>query len=188
MGKKLAIMFLDLDGFKMINDTMGHATGDQLLKGVSNRLVAIVRKSDVVARIGGDEFVIMITNQGHAESIRLVAEKMLNSFRDPFRLNGRDYFLTTSIGVAIYPSDGEDAETLLKNADVAMYQAKQKGRNQYFFCPSVMKNAGSEDMESSSRRYEMIDRMERESCYRPERHRHEMESLVFKPCREGNIL
>jgi len=188
MGKQLAIMFLDLDGFKTINDTMGHATGDQLLKGVSSRLVAIVRKSDVVARIGGDEFVIMITNQRHAESMKLVAEKILNSFRDPFRLNGRDYYLTTSIGVAIYPSDGENAETLLKNADIAMYQAKQKGRNQYFFCPSLTKNEGAEGMESSGRGYEMIDRTERKSCYRAERHRHGMESLVFKPCREGSIL
>ncbi len=179
MANKLAILFLDLDGFKMINDTMGHAVGDQLLKEVSNRLVNIVRKSDVVARIGGDEFVIMIGNQGNVESIRLVAEKILNSFREPFKLNGHDYFLTTSIGVAIYPTDGENADILIRNADIAMYKAKEKGRNQYLLWTLGMKTNGNESAKLGSQRYRIIERKEMDSYYSPQMQCHEVESLAF---------
>ena len=168
MAKMLAIMFLDLDGFKMINDSMGHAVGDQLLKEVSNRLLHTMRQSDLVARVGGDEFVIMIENEESLENIKLVAEKILGCFRQPFRLNNNDCFITTSVGVAIYPTDGEDAEKLIKNADIAMYKAKEKGRNQYALCTSVMKTNVIETMKLSNMLYCALDRNELELYYQPQ--------------------
>jgi diguanylate cyclase (GGDEF)-like protein len=182
MAKKLAIMFLDLDGFKMINDTMGHAIGDQLLKEVSRRLVNMVRKSDVVARIGGDEFIIMIENEVRVEAIRLVAGKILNCFKDPFTLNGHDCFMTASIGVAIYPADGENAETLIKNADIAMYKAKENGRNKCFFCTPAMKAMGIETIKLRSQSYYVIDRQDRELYYSPQGCGQEEQSEAFNPC------
>jgi len=170
MAKMLAIMFLDLDGFKMINDSLGHALGDQLLKEVSKRLVNTIRKSDVVARIGGDEFVIMIENEENIEAIKLVAEKVLNSFNEPYKLNGQECFVTTSIGVAVYPTDGENAETLLKNADIAMYKAKEKGRNNCRFCTPVMKTNVIETMQLSNELHGALDRNELELYYQPQVH------------------
>lgn len=168
MAKMLAIMFLDLDGFKLINDSMGHAAGDQLLKEVSKRLINTMRKSDLVARIGGDEFIIMIENEEDIDTIKLVAEKILNCFRQPFRLNNTDCFITTSIGVAVYPPDGEDAEKLVKNADIAMYKAKEKGRNQYILCTPVMKTNVIETMTLNNMLYSAIDRKELELHYQPQ--------------------
>jgi len=170
MAKMLAIMFLDLDGFTMINDSLGHALGDQLLKEVSKRLVNTIRKSDVVARIGGDEFVIMIENEENIEAIKLVAEKVLNSFNEPYKLNGQECFVTTSIGVAVYPTDGENAETLLKNADIAMYKAKEKGRNNCRFCTPFMKTNVIETMQLSNELHGALDRNELELYYQPQVH------------------
>ncbi|MEN6374270.1 MAG: EAL domain-containing protein [Smithella sp.] len=168
MAKMLAIMFLDLDGFKLINDSMGHAAGDQLLKEVSKRLINTMRKSDLVARVGGDEFIIMIENEEDIDTIKLVAEKILNCFRQPFRLKNNDCFITTSVGVAVYPTDGEDAEKLIKNADIAMYKAKEKGRNQYVLCTPVMKTNVIETMKFSNMLYCAIDRNELELHYQPQ--------------------
>ena len=168
MAKILAIFFLDLDGFKMINDSMGHAVGDQLLAAVSQRLAQTVRKSDIVARIGGDEFVIMIENEEDIEAIKVVAGKILNSFNRPFNLDGHDFYVTTSIGVAVYPTDGEDADTLIKNADIAMYKAKEKGRNQYILCSPVMKTNIIETMKLSNLLYGAIERNELELYYQPQ--------------------
>ncbi len=168
MSKMLAVLFLDLDGFKMINDTMGHAIGDQLLMEVSSRLLRALRKSDIVARFCGDEFIIMIENEDRMEPFKLVAEKILNSFKEPFRLNDRDFFITTSIGVAVYPTDGEDAEALIKNSDIAMYKAKEKGRNQCFFCTPVMKTNVIETMKFSNQLYGAIARKELEVHYQPQ--------------------
>lgn len=128
----LAIFFLDLDIFKSVNDTMGHAHGDELLKEVSKRLVKLLRKSDIVSRFGGDEFVILIINPKNEQSIRNIAENILNNIRNPFKLNNTDQNITTSLGISIYsPDRARDADTLLKNADAAMYKAKEKGKNTY---------------------------------------------------------
>lgn len=133
------ILYLDLDDFKMINDTMGHDSGDQVLIQVSKRLVSAMGKNDTVARIGGDEFIILISDCEEIDNINNIAEKILNNFKKPFKINCQDCFLTTSLGLAVYPADGEDAETLIKNADIAMYKAKNKGKNQYMRCLSEMK-------------------------------------------------
>ena len=172
--KALAVMFLDLDGFKMINDTMGHAVGDELLIEVSNRLIDTLRKSDTVDRIGGDEFGIMIENLDDMEYLdnedkfSIVAEKILGSFKEPFTFNNQDCFITTSVGVALYPTDGEDAEVLTKNADIAMYMAKEKGKNQYIFCTQVMKTKINETMKMTNSLYRALERNELEIYYQPQ--------------------
>ncbi|MBN1141640.1 MAG: EAL domain-containing protein [Deltaproteobacteria bacterium] len=131
---KLALLFFDLDRFKWINDTLGHALGDQLLQKVAERLGKILRKSDTLARIGGDEFVILLNGVTIEQSVTAVAEKILNLMSAPFDLDGKRVQTSSSIGIVFFPQDGEDPETLLKNADLAMYSAKDRERNnfQYF--------------------------------------------------------
>jgi diguanylate cyclase (GGDEF)-like protein/PAS domain S-box-containing protein len=128
---RLAVLFLDLDRFKVINDSLGHNIGDQLLQAVAARVQACVRDSDTVARLGGDEFTIMIPGLVRSEDAAPVAQKILEAVRYPFHLEGREFYITTSIGISLYPEDGMDAETLIKNADTAMYQAKEQGRDNY---------------------------------------------------------
>jgi diguanylate cyclase (GGDEF)-like protein/PAS domain S-box-containing protein len=128
---KLAVMLLDLDYFKDINDTLGHSVGDQLLCAVANRLREILRRSDSVARLGGDEFLLLLSEMARLQDAAAIAQKILKAFRKPFLFDDHELMVTSSIGVVIYPDDGEDADTLLKNADIAMYQVKQKGRNNY---------------------------------------------------------
>lgn len=130
--KQLAILFLDLDHFKFINDSMGHSEGDELLKQVAKRLTDTVYDSDLVARLGGDEFVILLLDIDLA-GVSIVAEKVLNLFEQPFFIAGRYQRVTTSIGICLYPEDGEDTQTLLRKADTAMYHAKASGKNSYQF-------------------------------------------------------
>lgn len=127
----MAVMYLDLDGFKQVNDTLGHAGGDTLLKTVSGRLVATVREEDTVARLGGDEFVIALWHVTGPEDAARVASKMIDAIGQPYNIDGHTLQLTTSVGVAIYPVHGEDEETLMKNADRALYAAKHAGKNSY---------------------------------------------------------
>lgn len=129
--QKLAVMLLDLDRFKDINDTLGHSVGDQLLRVVSKRLHRLLRESDTLGRMGGDEFLFLVPDITRLEHATEVARKILVSFQEPFSVEGHELRTTASIGVTIYPDDGADADTLLKNADIAMYRAKQKGRNNY---------------------------------------------------------
>ena len=134
----LAIMYLDLDHFKLVNDGLGHSFGDALLAAVSRRLQGCLRASDTISRIGGDEFSILINDVAEDESIAGVARKLLDSFVHPFRIENHDLFVTASIGISVYPSDGDDFETLVKCADAAMYRAKELGRNQaQLFTPSM---------------------------------------------------
>ncbi|MFA6955616.1 MAG: EAL domain-containing protein [Thermoanaerobaculia bacterium] len=130
-GRRLAVLFLDLDRFKVVNDTLGHNAGDQLLQEVAARLKECVRESDTVARLGGDEFTLLIPMLGESDDASRLAQKLLESIHQPFDLDGRELFTTTSIGVSVFPEDGSDAGTLIRNADTAMYQAKEKGRNNY---------------------------------------------------------
>lgn len=132
---KLAVMFLDLDGFKKINDTLGHEAGDLLLQGVAQRLQETERQSDVVARIGGDEFILLLENVGGTENAAAVAQKIIANLATPFDLNGTPGRVGASIGIALYPQHGESAEELLRRADEAMYQSKQSGKNTYRFTP-----------------------------------------------------
>lgn len=129
----IAMMLLDLDGFKAINDTLGHDQGDQILQIVAQRLQSCVRMSDSVARLGGDEFTIIIENLIDARSPTLVAQKVLKSISQPFLLSGQEYSITASIGISVYPQDGEDSTSLLKNADIAMYRAKDKHNTFEYF-------------------------------------------------------
>ncbi len=127
--QKLAILMLDLDEFKKVNDSHGHNVGDQLLKGVASRLVNMFRKGDTIARWGGDEFILLLPEIRQADVAKNVAERILHSFIKPFEFDGLKIAITASIGVAIFSDDGSDADTLIKNADIAMYHAKDAGRN-----------------------------------------------------------
>jgi diguanylate cyclase (GGDEF)-like protein/PAS domain S-box-containing protein len=128
---RLAVLFLDLDRFKVINDSLGHNIGDQLLQAVAWRVQGCVRESDTVARLGGDEFTLLLPQLSNSEDGARVAKKILESVRHPFLVDGREFFISTSIGISLYPEDGVDAETLIKNADTAMYQAKEQGRDNH---------------------------------------------------------
>ncbi|MEE9488021.1 MAG: diguanylate cyclase, partial [Candidatus Brocadiales bacterium] len=129
--EKLAVMFLDLDHFKVINDTLGHGVGDQLLKAVGERLKRCLREGDTVARQGGDEFTILLPGVKHEEDAFNVARKVLETIKEPFLISNHELNITTSIGIVLYPDDGGDAESLLRNADAAMYHAKEQGRDNY---------------------------------------------------------
>lgn len=127
----MAVMFLDLDGFKQINDTLGHDAGDTLLRMVADRLVAAVREVDTVARLGGDEFVIGLWELSHADDVAKLVSKVIQAVSQPYRIQGRDVHMTASAGIGIYPLHGEEVETLMKNADLALYEAKRAGKNDY---------------------------------------------------------
>jgi len=127
----MAVMYLDLDGFKQINDTLGHDAGDALLRMVAARLEAAVRQEDTVARLGGDEFVIGLWEISHADAAAKLASKVIQAVSQPYRIQERSVSVTASVGVGIYPIHGEDVETLLKRADLALYEAKHSGKNDY---------------------------------------------------------
>src|SRR5216684_454280 len=137
----VGVMLVDLDRFKTVNDTLGHAVGDKLLQQVAERLSKSVRASDTVARLGGDEFAVVLNNLSAAEDATVVAHKILAAFQAPFQVEGHSLPATLSIGAALYPNDSIDQETLLKNADAAMYRSKEAGRN----CFSLFSAAGSPD-------------------------------------------
>jgi diguanylate cyclase (GGDEF)-like protein/PAS domain S-box-containing protein len=128
---RVAVMSLDLDRFKTINDTLGHDAGDQVLKSVGTRLSGIIRASDTLARVGGDEFMLVMMENKRMEDAMAIARKILDSFAEPLSIDGHQLHLSTSIGIAIYPEDGQDMETLAKRSDAAMYYSKGHGRNQF---------------------------------------------------------
>ena len=167
-NKCMAVLFLDIDGFKMINDSKGHGMGDQILQEVAERLLKTLRKSDVIARHGGDEFIVIIEELDNCSGVELIANKIVNCFQEPFHLENQDYFLTTSVGVAVYPADGQTPDMLIKNADIAMYKAKENGKNQYLFCTPVMKDVANETMELSTNLYRAIEKNELELYYQPQ--------------------
>ncbi len=130
-AQRLAVLFLDLDRFKFINDSLGHNVGDHLLQAVAKRVQASIRDSDTIARLGGDEFTLLLPNLLKSDDAAPIAEKVLEAIRQPFRMEEHEFYISTSIGISLYPEDGGDAETLIKNADTAMYQAKEVGRDNY---------------------------------------------------------
>jgi diguanylate cyclase (GGDEF)-like protein/PAS domain S-box-containing protein len=137
-GRQLAVLFVDLDHFKKINDSLGHAIGDKLLQSVAGRLIASVRRSDTVSRQGGDEFVVLLSQVEHAEDAAFSARKILAAITSPHHIDHRDLYINVSIGISTYPGDGQDAESLMNTADSALYDAKEHGRNNYqFFRPDM---------------------------------------------------
>ena len=134
----VALMFVDLDKFKPVNDSFGHPVGDELLKGVAERLTSCVRKEDTVARIGGDEFIVVLTEIAQAQDAAVIGSKILHELSNPFHIARHEMEISCSIGISVYPHDGKDANTLMDNADVAMYHVKKTGRNNYRFFVTEM--------------------------------------------------
>lgn len=140
----LCVMFMDLDRFKTINDTLGHDFGDRLLQGVAKRLMHCLRESDTVARWGGDEFTLLLPQIVDANEAVKIAQRILAALKPTFIIEGHQLHITNSIGIALYPDHGKDAETLLKNADAALYHVKEQGRNNYQLYTSTMNSTASE--------------------------------------------
>jgi len=165
--RKVAVLFLDLDGFKHINDSLGHPVGDKLLQSIAKRLVGCVRGSDTVSRQGGDEFVVLLSELDSVEDAAASARRMLKAVAEAHSIDLHDLHITTSIGVSVYPDDGADAETLIKNADTAMYQAKENGRQSYqFFKPAMnVRAVERQSVEESLRR--ALERQEFKLQYQP---------------------
>jgi diguanylate cyclase (GGDEF)-like protein/PAS domain S-box-containing protein len=161
------LLFLDLDKFKRINDSLGHAVGDHLLQAVSGRLVKCVRKSDTVSRHGGDEFVILLAGERRPEDAALAAEKILAAIAAPFLIDGQELHTSTSIGISVYPLDGVDAAGLIKNADTAMYHAKERGRNTYQFFRQEMNTRAVERQLVDSNLRRALERGEFRLHYQP---------------------
>ena len=152
--QRLAVMFLDLDRFKIVNDTFGRGLGDELLKGVANRLQQCLREGDTIARLGGDELIVLIPQVGDSAGVAQTASKITRELRRVFTLDGQEIFTSGSLGVALFPDDGESMDDLIKNADIAMYHMKEKGRDGYeFFEPDMnVKIANYLSMESDMRK------------------------------------
>ncbi|WP_327124450.1 putative bifunctional diguanylate cyclase/phosphodiesterase [Nitrincola sp. A-D6] len=163
----ISVLFIDLDRFKYVNDTLGHEHGDELLMEVSKRLTQCVRESDTVARFGGDEFVILLHNIQSDRDAALVAEKIIRKLSDPFTLAGRDIIIGASIGLAMYPGESDDPDTLLRNADLAMYRAKQTGRNRFQFFTSSLQEHANTLMEMEQNLRQALEHGQLEVHYQP---------------------
>jgi diguanylate cyclase (GGDEF)-like protein len=167
--RRLAVAFIDLDRFKQINDTLGHEAGDELLKEVATRLKACLRDSDTVARLGGDEFVVLLTELGDETYAGTVAQKIIAAIARPFILLGQEFRVTASIGISTYPIDGPDEQTLTKNADIAMYQAKEDGKNNFQFYSEKMNANSLERLSLESSLRHALERNEFELHYQAKR-------------------
>lgn len=166
--RKVAVMFLDLDRFKAINDTLGHLVGDKLLKVVASRISSVARVSDTVSRLGGDEFAIMLPYIENMDDIATIAVKLLTSVAGPCVIDGNDIEVTTSIGISVFPEDGDDSESLIAHADAAMYQAKGNGRNNYQFFTHEMNRRTLERMAIKNKLSHALERNELFLLYQPQ--------------------
>jgi len=166
-NQKLAVLFLDLDRFKVINDSLGHSVGDELLRQVAERIQEHVREGDTVARLGGDEFTLLVPGINAEEDAAKIAKKICDAIHAPFWIDGRELFVTTSLGVSVYPSDGHDAETLVRNADSAMYRAKEQGRDNYQLYTPAMNAKAVERLSLESRLRQAVANDELELHFQP---------------------
>lgn len=164
----VAVLFLDLDHFKVINDSLGHTIGDELLREVARRLKAAVREGDTVARVGGDEFTIVLQELSRRDAATIVAQKVLQTIAEPIEIGEHRLYITTSIGIAFYPADGDDAETVLKSADTAMYRAKAEGRNTYQLATRELNRSTHERMALESGLHHALEAGEFELFYQPQ--------------------
>ncbi|MHC3993488.1 putative bifunctional diguanylate cyclase/phosphodiesterase [Thiomicrolovo sp. ZZH C-3] len=164
-GEKLGVLFLDLDGFKNVNDTLGHTLGDRLLKEVAERLKRTLRDTDTISRIGGDEFIVLLPYINSEKDITIVAKKMIDALQERWEFGDKAIFTTTSIGVAIYPDHSGDADTLIKFADTAMYKAKEDGRNRYRFYDTTMGETIRKKLQVEHEMREAIETMEQFELY-----------------------
>lgn len=167
-NRLVAVLFLDLDHFKLVNDTLGHTTGDALLKLVATRLKDCVREGDTVARVGGDEFTIVLQEVEKKEDAAVVAQKVLHAIAAPIDLSDQRFYVTTSVGITTFPDDGADAETLLKNADNAMYRAKAQGRNTYQMSTEELSRSMRDRLTLDNGLHAAIERNEFELWYQPQ--------------------
>jgi diguanylate cyclase (GGDEF)-like protein len=166
-GTQLAILFMDVDRFKVINDSLGHEVGDSLLRQVADRLREHSREGDMVARMGGDEFVVLIENHDNLQDLSTCARRLVEQLGAPYALGRRDYHVTLSIGISVFPSDGNDSQALLKAADVAMYRAKASGRNNHLFYSPSMNVHTAERLELESDLRHALERGEFLLHYQP---------------------
>lgn len=164
----IGVILIDLDSFKSINDTMGHSFGDQVLKVLARQLSSCVREEDAIARFGGDEFLIMVSSVKKLEDLRKVTGRIMRVFQTPISLQNIEYFITASVGVAVYPEDGLNAEALIKNADIAMDIAKSKGKNQCVYCTSSIKKDTIKKMKLTNQLYRALDNNELFLVYQPQ--------------------
>ena len=167
-GGRVALLFLDLDNFKAINDSLGHPVGDALLRAVAERLIGCVRDTDTVSRQGGDEFVLILANAQSTDDIATFAEKMLERLSVPFQIDGHELSTSASVGIAIHPDDSREFDTLLKKADTALYEAKAAGRNTYRFFAERMNFEASEYLEVRSGLRRALENNELSLCYQPQ--------------------
>ncbi len=167
-GQMLAVMFLDLDRFKVVNDTLGHVAGDELLQGVSTRLRGCLREGDTLARVGGDEFILLLPQVGCGEDAVKTARKILAAFTEPFPLDSRELFASVSIGISLFPDHGETMDTLTKHADIAMYHAKSLGRNNYQIYSQTMNVSHSDRLSLENDMRKALEREQFEVFYQPQ--------------------
>jgi diguanylate cyclase (GGDEF)-like protein/PAS domain S-box-containing protein len=165
---RLALLYLDLDRFKHINDTLGHTTGDELLKQVSHRLEASVRRSDTVSRQGGDEFIVLLADIAQPEHLTEMAEQLVNQVAAPYYFDSHELHVSTSIGISVYPEDGGNALTLIKHADIAMYHAKARGRSNFQFFDPCMNQRAAERLFLENHLRQALEREELELHYQPQ--------------------
>lgn len=166
--RTVALVFIDLDDFKVVNDSLGHNVGDQLLRELGSRFLGCVREVDTVARIGGDEFVIVLTGVTHQKDVSAIAEKLLDALSKPFSLEGREVFISSSIGIASFPKDGQDETSLLRNADSAMYHAKERGKGNYQFYSAEMNELALERLSLINDLHRALERNEFVLHYQPQ--------------------
>ncbi len=165
--RNIAVFFMDIDRFKNINDTLGHGVGDRVLQEASRRLLASVRSSDLVARLGGDEFVLMVEGFQDPDALEDIAAKVLQSFEPTFTVDGQELGLSASVGICTYPADGHDVQTLLSNADIAMYRAKEQGRNRHCFYSAELNHLSQERLSLEAGLRHALERGEIEIFYQP---------------------